>query len=236
MKKLIVNADDFGFNEKINQGIIHSYKNGVVTSTSLIATKEGFEDAINLAKENPKLSIGLHLDLDQFFEVDHSRGIITAPKQTPLELDVINGEIKRQIDLVLSKGITIDHLTGHHHIHLIDEIFPIVVDIMKEYKILAIRFNRKILYNQNRYDEFKSILDSNGIVYPPHFIEGWYWGNIDEVFTIAELMTHPGYGELWREYELSSSCDIKLKMYLREKNVELITYSDLIDEFKTKNN
>ncbi len=236
MKKLIVNADDFGFNEKINQGIIHSYKNGVVTSTSLIATKEGFEDAINLAKENPKLSIGLHLDLDQFFEVNHSRGIITAPKQTPLELDVINGEIKRQIDLVLSKGITIDHLTGHHHIHLIDEIFPIVVDIMKEYKILAIRFNRKILYNQNRYDEFKSILDSNGIVYPPHFIEGWYWGNIDEVFTIAELMTHPGYGELWREYELSSSCDIKLKMYLREKNVELITYSDLIDEFKTKNN
>ncbi|MFN3551241.1 MAG: hypothetical protein ACK4WJ_05495, partial [Endomicrobiia bacterium] len=62
------------------------------------------------------------------------------------------------------------------------------------------------------------------------------WGNIDEVFTIAELMTHPGYGELWREYELSSSCDIKLKMYLREKNIELITYSDLINEFKTKNN
>lgn len=236
MKKLIVNADDFGFNEKINQGILHSYKNGVVTSTSLIVTKEGFEDAVNLAKENPKLSIGLHLDLDEFFEIDHTRGIIVGQKQTPLPLNVISGEIKRQVELVLSKGITIDHLTGHHHVHLIDEIFPIVVDITKEYRILAMRFHRKILYNKDRYDEFKSILDNNGIVYPPHFIEGWYWGNIDEVFTIAELMTHPGYGELWREYELSSSCDIKLKMYLREKNIELITYSDLINEFKTKNN
>jgi hypothetical protein len=107
---------------------------------------------------------------------------------------------------------------------------------MKEYKIPAMRFHKKILYNQDKYEEFKSMLDSNGIVYPPHFIEGWYWGNIDEVFTIAELMTHPGYGEVWREYELSSSCDIKLKMYLREKNIELITYADLVEEFKTKGN
>jgi len=236
MKKLIVNADDFGFNTKINQGIIHSYKNGVVTSTSLMVTKEGFEDAVNLIRDNPKLCVGIHIDLDQFFEIDHAKGVISGYRQNPLPIEEITSEIKKQIELVLSKGITIDHLTGHHHVHLVDEVFPIVVSLMKEYKIPAMRFHKKILYNQDKYEEFKSMLDSNGIVYPPHFIEGWYWGNIDEVFTIAELMTHPGYGEVWREYELSSSCDIKLKMYLREKNIELITYADLVEEFKTKGN
>lgn len=236
MKKLIVNADDFGFNVKINQGIIHSHKNGVVTSASLMVTKEGFEDAVNLARDNPRLSIGIHIDLDQFFEIDHSRGIIIGVREPPLNLDVIYNEIKKQIETLLSTGINIDHLTGHHHAHLVDEIFPIVVSLMKEYRIPAIRFHKKILYNKEKYDEFKALLDNNNIVYPPHFIEGWYWGNIDEIFTVAELMTHPGFGELWREYELSSSCDIRLKTYLREKNIELITYKDLTDEFRLMNN
>ncbi|MCS7231537.1 MAG: ChbG/HpnK family deacetylase [Elusimicrobiota bacterium] len=236
MKKLIVNADDFGFNSKINQGIIYAFKNGVVTSTSLIVTYEGLKDAINLAKDNPRLSVGIHIDLDKFFEIDHSRGKIVGYKVSPLPLDEIKSEIKRQIEVLLSEGIVPDHLSGHHHVHLVDEIFPIVVEVMKEYKIPSIRFHRKILYSPDKHDEFKNLLDSNNIVYPPYFIEGWYWGNIDEPYTIAELLTHPGYGELWREYELSSSCDPKLKLYLREKNIQLITYKDLVEEFKTKNN
>ncbi|MCX7716122.1 MAG: ChbG/HpnK family deacetylase [Endomicrobia bacterium] len=236
MKKLIVNADDFGFNPKINQGIIHAFKNGVVTTTSLIVTKEGFEDAVNLAKDNPKLSIGIHIDLDEFFEIDHTRGRIVGYKITPLPKDEIVEKIKNQINKLFAKGIIPDHLTGHHHVHMVKEIFPLVVDIIKEYKIPAIRFHKKIIYDVNSYEEFKQLLDNNGIVYPPYFIEGWYWGNIDEPYTIAELMTHPGYGELWREYELSSSCDPKLKAYLREKSIQLITYKDLVEEFKTKTN
>lgn len=236
MKKLIINADDFGFNPKINQGIIHSFKNGVITSTSMIVTKEGFDDAVTLAKDNPKLAIGIHIDLDDYFEIDHTRGRIIGYKQQPLPSEQIRAEIRKQIELILSRGITPDHLSGHHHVHLIKEIFPIVISLMKEYKIPAIRFHRKILYDQNTFDEFKQIIDENNIVYPPHFIEGWYWGNIDEPYTVAELMTHPGYGELWREYELSSSCDPKLKIYLREKNIQLITFTDLVNEYRIQNN
>lgn len=236
MKKLIINADDFGFNPKINQGIIHAFKNGVVTTASLIVTKEGFEDAVALVKDNPKLAIGIHIDLDEFFEIDHTRGRIVGYKISPLPIQEIRDKIKDQINSLLSKGIMPDHLTGHHHVHLVKEIFPVVVEILKEYKIPAVRFHRKIIYDINSYDEFKQLLDTSGIVYPPYFIEGWYWGNIDEPYTIAELMTHPGYGELWREYELSSSCDPKLKHYLREKNIQLITYKDLVEEYKTKSN
>ncbi len=236
MKKIIINADDFGFSAKINQGIIHAFKDGVVTSTSMIVTKEGFEDAVVLAKDNPKLSIGIHIDLDEFFEIDHTVGRIVGYKQSNLDKEKIMSELRKQIDLLFSKGIVPDHLSGHHHVHLVKEVFYVVVELMKEYKIPAMRFHSKIMFDPSLYNEFKQVLDQNGIIYAPHFIEGWYWGNIDEPYTVAELMTHPGYGELWREYELSSSCDPRLKMYLREKGIQLITYADLYNEFKRSTN
>ena len=236
MKKLIVNADDLGLNPKVNQGIIQAFKDGVVTTASLIVTKEGFEDAVNLIKDNPRLAVGIHIDLDEYFDIDHSRGRIIGYKVPLLPIDEICSKIRQQIELVLSKDIKLDHLSGHHHVHLVKEILPKVVELMKEYKIPAIRFSKKIMPDPSLYDEFKKIIDENGIVYPPYFIEGWYWGNIDEPYTIAELMTHPGYGELWREYELSASCDPKLKAYLRGKNIQLITFTDLVNEFKYSQN
>jgi len=236
MKKLIVNADDLGLNSKVNQGIIQAFKDGVVTTTSLMVTKEGFEDAVHLIKDNPRLSIGVHIDLDEYFEIDHSRGRIAGYKVSPLPIDEICSKIKQQIESVLSKDIHPSHISSHHHVHLVKEIFPKVVELMKEYKIYGIRFSRKIMFDPNLYDEFKKIIEENDIVSPPYFIEGWYWGNIDEPYTIAELMTHPGYGELWREYELSASCDPKLKAYLREKNIQLITYTDLINEVRMLKN
>ncbi len=236
MKKLIVNADDFGYNEKINQGIINAHKDGIVTSTSLMTTREGFDNAVNLAKDNPRLSLGIHLDLDSMFDIDHTRGRIIGFRQYSLDKNVIESQIKQQFDTIFSKGLIPDHLTGHHHVHMVKEVFEILVPLMKQYKIPSIRFHRKISYDLNIFDEQKKLLDTNNIVYAPHFIEGWYWGNIDEPFTVAELMTHPGYGELWREYELLASCDIKLKNYLREKNVQLITYTELVEELKLKSN
>lgn len=235
MKKLIVNADDFGYTERINQGIINAHRDGIVTSTSIMTTKEGFENAVVLAKENPKLSIGIHLDLDKFFEIDHTRGRIVGITQ-PLERSVLEEEIKKQFDIVFSKGLVPTHITGHHHVQMIKEVLEVLVPLMKQYNIMAVRFHKKISYNLDVFEEQKNLLDSNGIVYTPHFIEGWYWGNIDEPFTVAELMTHPGYGELWREYELLASCDLKLKNYLRDNNIQLINYAELVEQFKIKSN
>ena len=79
-QKLIVNADDFGRSSPINQGIIEGHQTGVVTSASLMTEREGFDEAVRLAKAHPRLGIGLHLDLDAFFQVEHGvgRGIASA--------------------------------------------------------------------------------------------------------------------------------------------------------------
>lgn len=63
IKKLIVNADDFGLHTLINQGIIKGHRDGFITSTSIMPSANAYEEAVALAKDNPKLGIGIHLTL-----------------------------------------------------------------------------------------------------------------------------------------------------------------------------
>ena len=63
MKKVIINADDFGYSTAVNLGIINSFKKGVLTSATLMANMPGCDEAIELAKENPSFGVGGHLVL-----------------------------------------------------------------------------------------------------------------------------------------------------------------------------
>ena len=63
MKRLVVNADDFGFTRDVNQGIVEAHCRGILTATTLMATGESFEHAVQLARENPSLDVGCHLVL-----------------------------------------------------------------------------------------------------------------------------------------------------------------------------
>ena len=64
MKWLIITADDFGISRGINRGIVEAHLSGVVTSTSLMVDRPACEEAVALAQRCPKLSLGLHLELD----------------------------------------------------------------------------------------------------------------------------------------------------------------------------
>ncbi|PYT08364.1 MAG: hypothetical protein DMF60_04915 [Acidobacteria bacterium] len=61
MKRLIVNADDFGFTRGVNRAVVRAFKSGIVTSTTIMANGEAFEDAVQLALANPGLGVGCHL-------------------------------------------------------------------------------------------------------------------------------------------------------------------------------
>ena len=63
MKYLIPNADDFGYTRDVNEGIIHAHRQGILTATTLMATGAAFDHAVELARENPTLDVGVHLVL-----------------------------------------------------------------------------------------------------------------------------------------------------------------------------
>ena len=63
MRRLIVNADDFGLTRGVNRAIVESHRDGIVTSSTLMANGQAFEDAIAQAKSASRLSVGCHVVL-----------------------------------------------------------------------------------------------------------------------------------------------------------------------------
>src|SRR5262245_12956940 len=63
MKDLIVNADDLGWTAGVNRGIAEAHRNGIVTSTSLLANGEAFDDGVITARALPAMGVGVHLNL-----------------------------------------------------------------------------------------------------------------------------------------------------------------------------
>lgn len=228
-KRIIVNADDFGYRKEINKGIIFAHKNGIVKSTTVLTDRDAFEDAVFLASENPDLKTGLHIDLDNFIDINKdvadlaSVSNFKAPKPEAREIaDTIN----RQLDKFLSAGLKLSHFDGHHHVHMHPEILPLVARKAKELNV-PVRFFRSFYNDENIASQMQQVLDDLGVKYCPHFINSWYWGNVDEDFQLAELITHPGYNEMWREFEMAKCCDPNLKSYLAEKNIEIISFEDI---------
>ena len=128
MKKVIINADDFGYSRGINYGIIDSHRLGILTSTTIMAGMPGFDHAVHLAKENPKLGIGVHLTLtcgypllkDYQTIVDENgkfKHLSFFTHDNNYDFDEVYREWEAQIEKVLASEIKPSHLDSHHHTH-----------------------------------------------------------------------------------------------------------------------
>jgi predicted glycoside hydrolase/deacetylase ChbG (UPF0249 family) len=225
-KRIIFNADDFGYRKDINKGIIYAHKNGVVKSCSVLTQREAFEDAVFLSKENPNLKTGLHIDLDEFIEISRPQGTIARYKNFPPSKRQITDAIDSQLEKFLNAGLKLSHLDSHHHAHLLPEVLPLAVEKAKELNV-PIRFFAGFYTDPQFAKKMLKLIDEAGVKHTGHFINGWYWKNIDEDFETAELMTHPGFNEIWREYELAKCCDPALIKYLKDKDIQVISYEEL---------
>lgn len=156
MKRLIVNADDFGLTEGVNRAVIEGHLDGIITSASLLANGAGFQSAVELAKKHIHLGVGVHLNLTQGRPIANSREItnLLDPEgqffSGPLNqvkrlltgqtrLDDVETELRAQIARVRCSGVRITHLDGHQHIHVLPKVFNIVIRLAKEFGIAAIR-------------------------------------------------------------------------------------------------
>lgn len=137
MRKLVVNADDFGFTRDVNRGIVEAHLNGILTATTLMATGAAFDDAVTLARENPTLDIGVHLVL-----VGEPPFPITMPQLMRAMLlgrIRIYDELRAQVRRILDAGLQPTHLDTHKHTHLLPPVLDAVARLSEEYKIPWVR-------------------------------------------------------------------------------------------------
>jgi len=137
VRKLVVNADDFGFTRDVNQGIMEAHRNGILTATTLMSGGAAFDDAVRLARENPTLDIGVHLVLvgQPPFPMTVARLI----RDVTLGRIRIYEELKAQVRRVLDAGIEPTHLDTHKHTHLLPPVLNAVARISEEFKIPWVR-------------------------------------------------------------------------------------------------
>ena len=157
MKRLIVNADDFGIHAVVNQGIAAGHTCGVITSASLMAGGDAFDDAVRIAGEQPSLAVGAHLtlvgggkpvlspqaipgllDAQGFFLSGHP-AFLARYLAGRIKLAEVELELTAQLEKICAAGLVPSHLDSHQHLHVLPGIFAVVARLAKRFSIRAIR-------------------------------------------------------------------------------------------------
>ena len=157
MKKLIVNADDFGLHPAINAGIIKGCRDGFITSTSLMCSGAAFDDAVLQAKATPALGVGIHLTLvgggKTLLQARQLRTLVDEDGLLPADYTVfakrwyagrikkaeVVSELQAQLERGLSCGLEITHVDSQQHLHVLPGIADIVLDLCSAFGIKKIR-------------------------------------------------------------------------------------------------
>ena len=160
MRSVIINADDFGLSSGVNRGILSAFRDGVLTSTTMLANLAGFDDAVAIARANPDLPVGIHLSLvwgrpvsdpariptlvDRQGRLHRSAGLLGVRTMLGrVSVEQMQIEFASQIRKVLDAGVTPTHLDTHKHIHVLPGVTRALVAVAGEFGIHKVRFPRE---------------------------------------------------------------------------------------------
>lgn len=206
--RLIVNADDLGYSPGINRGIIHGFRRGVVTSTTLMVNQACCHDGAKRALR-AGLPAGLHLNLTHGRPLSEPRAVSTLINEEglfyspdalyschPVAAEV-ETEIEAQLEKASSLGIVPTHLDAHHHLQEHPVVRAAMIKVAAKHKLPLRQCSEAVKTTFNRAG-----------ISTPHIFVSSFWddkattahlcevlGQLSESCTeseVVELMTHPG--------------------------------------------
>jgi predicted glycoside hydrolase/deacetylase ChbG (UPF0249 family) len=166
VRRLIINADDFGLTSGVNRGIAESHARGIVTSATLMANSQAFDEAIGLARSfadgtRTAFGVGCHvvlLDGEPLLPVTKvaslvQRGarngavefrgslndFIVASFRHKLSPDEIEAEASAQIARIQAAGVQLSHFDTHKHTHMFPAVLRPLLRAAKARQVLAVR-------------------------------------------------------------------------------------------------
>jgi len=218
---LIVNADDYGLEGRVNQAVVRCFHEGACTSATIMANMPGFEEACSLAIEHKfHKHLGMHLVLNEGIPLTADirqekifcteEGEFCLSRESPIfslstrQKHALAAEIRGQIRRCRERGIPISHVDSHHHVHTEWGIAAVLIPIVREEGIPFIRIARNLVKNREIVKRvYKYLYNAN---------LGWaklravrYFGSVDEYIRFldakgdangtTEIMIHPHYKE-----------------------------------------
>lgn len=151
MRRLIVNADDFGLSPAVTGGILEAHQSGIVTSTTMLVNFPTADAAAAQALAAPRLGVGVHLNVT-------SGQPVLRPEEVPslvgpsgrfrrdfyslryrIDADELRREWRAQIERFLSLGLKPTHIDSHHHVHHLPPFLLVTTELAQEYGIQNVR-------------------------------------------------------------------------------------------------
>ncbi|EGQ7844578.1 chitin disaccharide deacetylase [Vibrio alginolyticus] len=247
--KVIFNADDFGLTRGVNSGIVKAHQQGVVHSTTMMVSMDAEQHALELARHNPDLKIGVHLRFTAGVPITKHPNLTNGRahfinydelwSKQDFETQVVYDEAKAQVEHFLSLGLELSHLDSHHHAHTHPQILPVIKEVANEYRVplrgtglcqesMTIRY----IFTDEFYDQKVSL---DGLM--AHLL------SLKADYDLVEVMCHPaeadqalilksGYA-LQRELELQVLTSPILKEQLAHHGITVTDYSELVSTNQT---
>jgi hypothetical protein len=159
---IIVNADDLGISQEVNEATFALISKGQVSSATIMANAPATGDAARGAGRFPRCSFGVHLNLTQFEPLTagpdarllvDDRGRMSRANETArpsrARLRAFYLEVCAQIERVSALGVPISHVDSHNHVHTRPVFFPVLKEAQRRYGIRKVRVSKNF-YSSDR--------------------------------------------------------------------------------------
>ena len=164
MKRLIVNADDFGRHELINKAVEQAVEKGILRSATLMPGAKAFDSAVEIGKSHPQLGVGIHFTLvngypvlppseipslvteEGVFVEDHS-AFVKKLVSGHVNMQEVRAELSAQLRKMQNTGLNLTHVDSHQHMHTLPGVINVVLDLAKEAGIRAVRIPKAPLFS-----------------------------------------------------------------------------------------
>ncbi len=255
VRRLIVSADDFGMTEGVTRGIVEGHRRGIVSSTALMANMPARHLAAALARQHPRLGVGLHLNRTCYRP-------LLPPEQVPSlvmpngwfwptvemadhhnHIDELEAEFRRQLAEFKALGLRLTHMDMHMGTRRPD-VLKLVVRLVREEGVPARRPPKDYAPG---LDAFIESLRTEGLRFPDQTLYDLQERQVSaqelrELLLAlpagaSELVTHPGYiseahrfvDDFYnrRECELAVLTDPALPAWLEQLGIQIITFGEL---------
>ena len=224
---LIVNGDDFGRTSGINRGVIRAHEHGILTSASLMVRWPAAVEAAAYCRNNPALSLGLHLDLGEWVYRDRAWRSLYQVVATS-DVDVVRAEVRKQLEAFRRLvGRDPTHLDSHQHVHLHEPVRSAVLETARPLDVPTRACSPEVRYCGDFYGQ-----TGTGEAWPEGITVEALVGIVTGLGQgITELGCHPGEGDdfdsvyrIERTLEVSVLCDPAVRRALVESNVRLAAF------------
>ena len=248
---LIVNADDFGYSPAVNAAIVRAFRDGLISSTTIMANGQAFDEACELAHRHGFAGrIGCHLvltegepvteEVKRFSRFCDAQGMFRFKRNRhpvfwPNEVRALRIEIAEQLNRCRERGLAITHVDGHHHCHAEPAVFHVLAPVLRSLKVPYLRLTDNVRPARLARRLYKRFFNATvrwaGFAGTDYFCDFQDLPRLDRVLrrdtAIVEVMVHPAISPDGALIDAESQLPLAGPLEIALQSSRLGSYADI---------